>query len=338
MKVIITGGCGFLGSNVASDLLSKDVSLLVLDNLCREGSANNLEWLKTKGDFIFEKCDVRDYQKCISIFKYFRPDVIFHFAGQVAMTTSILNPKDDFEINTLGTINLLEACRLVSPNCFFIYSSTNKVYGDLNQILFHEKDKRYLSKDYPIGLPESIPLNFHSPYGCSKGAADQYVLDYSRIYGINSVVFRHSSMYGSRQYATRDQGWIGWFCKEAIRQKSADDPITISGNGKQVRDVLYCDDMVRLYTMAAESPGAICGEAYNIGGGFTNSLSLIELFEMLESILDYPIYWASSKPRISDQLFFVADLTKIQSRISWKPLISKEVGLELMLKWVSERI
>jgi len=336
MKVIITGGCGFLGANVAAKLLSKKIPILILDNLSRESSGNNLEWLKTKGNFNFERCDVRDYEKCVKIFKYFRPDVIFHFAGQVAMTTSILKPKEDFEINTLGTINLLEACRIVSPNCIFIYSSTNKVYGDLNNIVLIEGEKRFIAVDYPMGIPESVPLNFHSPYGCSKGSAEQYVLDYGRIYGINSVVFRHSSMYGSRQYATPDQGWIGWFCKEAIRQSFDDKAIQISGSGKQVRDVLFCDDMVSLYIMAAENSGKISGEAYNIGGGITNSLSLIELFEQLGNMLGRSITYKSGIPRISDQLFFVADLAKIQSKIAWKPKVTKEVGLKLMLQWVAE--
>ncbi len=334
MRAIITGGCGFLGSNLAAGLVASSWPVCLFDNLSRIGSSENLAWVNSLGDLRFERGDIRDLESCVALVKSFRPDVIFHFAGQVAMTTSISNPREDFEINTLGTINILEAIRLFAPDCSVIYSSTNKVYGDLAHISFSETLTRYYPPEFPEGLPESIPLSFHSPYGCSKGAADQYVLDYGRIFGIKSAVFRHSSMYGSRQYSTPDQGWIGWFCKEAIRQRTDRRPIVIAGNGKQVRDVLFCDDMVSLYMSAALNIESVSGEAYNIGGGIENSLSLLELFDELSSILEYPLNIESSSPRVSDQPFFVANLSKIRSKLDWSPLVSKESGLRSMVDWV----
>ena len=334
MRVLITGGCGFLGANIAAELLIRKIPVAIIDDLSRLGSAENLSWLKKHGQFFFNQIDIRDYQKCFEIFNQFNPDVIFHLAGQVAMTTSIAQPRLDFEINALGTLNVLEATRNICPKSAFIYSSTNKVYGDLSNINSIEGLTRYIYPEYPKGLPESIQINFHSPYGCSKGAADQYVLDYARIYGLKTVVFRHSSMYGSRQYATSDQGWIGWFCKEAIRQSIDDKPIKIHGNGKQVRDLLYCDDMVSIYLAAAKNIDLLAGEAYNIGGGIENSYSLIELFGALEDILNYSLNWEGSEPRISDQLVFIADMTKIQSLIEWEPRVRKEVGLRKMISWL----
>ena len=196
MKYLITGGCGFLGSNLALEVLSKDEDLYIFDNLYRESSYKNLEWLKHRGKFKFIHADVRNRDDVENMIKSIKPDIIFHLAGQVAMTTSLENPRMDFEVNTLGSLNILESVRKYLPDSIIIYSSTNKVYGDLNYLKYQEKETRYIAVDYPNGFDENLKLDFHSPYGCSKGAADQYMLDYARIFGLNTVVFRHSSMYG----------------------------------------------------------------------------------------------------------------------------------------------
>lgn len=338
MKYLITGGCGFLGSNLAFEVLKRNEELLVFDNLSRRGSEQNLAWLRTKGELNFIPGDIRNLNDIERTIEEAEPDVIFHLAGQVAMTTSISNPRKDFEINALGTFNLLDSVRKHCPDVAVLYSSTNKVYGDIEWTSYEESETRYLTQNYPDGFPENIPLEFHSPYGCSKGAGDQYMLDYHRIFGLNTVVFRHSSMFGGRQFPTFDQGWIGWFCQKAfeIKFNKQVEPFTISGSGKQVRDVLYADDMIRLYFFAAENIQKIKGDVFNIGGGMKNSLSLLELFEYLEKSLDIKMEYTLLPPRESDQRVFVADISKIQSMIDWKPLISKEEGIQKMLNWVMD--
>src|SRR6185369_403089 len=208
MKLLITGGCGFLGSNLAAHALKRGDELLVFDNLYRNGSLHNLRWLQEQGRFCFVHGDIRNANDVQRLISEFCPDAIFHLAGQVAMTTSIANPRMDFEVNAMGSHNLLEAVRLHAPDAAVLYSSTNKVYGDLEQFNYRETDTRYECLDRPAGFDEMTTLDFHSPYGCSKGAADQYMLDYARIFGLKTVVFRHSSMYGGRQFATYDQGWV----------------------------------------------------------------------------------------------------------------------------------
>jgi len=336
MKYLITGGCGFLGSNLGAEVLKRHQRLFVFDNLSRIGASQNLEWLKGLGTFEFIHADVRNQDQVDNTIKKIQPDIIFHLAGQVAMTTSIENPKLDFEINALGSLNVLDAVRKFYPNAIIIYSSTNKVYGDLEDIDYDETCSRYVSIDYSSGFPETISLDFHSPYGCSKGAADQYMLDYHRIFGIKTVVFRHSSMYGGRQFATYDQGWIGWFCQKAIEiQKGLlKEPFTISGNGKQVRDLLHADDMVRLYFNTADAIEIAKGHAFNIGGGIKNSLSLLELFDILESILKIKMQYTKLPPRISDQKVFVADISKINQFVKWYPEVDKLSGIKRMIEWV----
>ncbi len=340
MKYFITGSCGFLGSNLASEVLRRGEELIISDNLYRIGSYKNLEWLKQQGDFRFVHGDIRNREDIEKIIKEEKPDVIFHLAGQVAMTTSIENPRLDFEVNALGTFNLLDAVRKFSPESIVIYSSTNKVYGDLEWVRYEETETRYIAPDFPNGFPENIPLDFHSPYGCSKGAADQYLLDFYRIYGIRTVVFRHSSMYGGRQFATYDQGWIGWFCLKAveIKKEILKEPFTIHGNGKQVRDVLYADDMIDLYFKTVEKIDKAKGQVFNIGGGMENSLSLLELFKMLEEMLDIKMRYKKLPWRESDQKVFVADIRKAQKLIGWQPKVNKHDGIKKMLKWIENLI
>lgn len=333
--ILITGGCGFLGSNLAEESIKKGNNLIVFDNLSRKGAVNNLNWLKTKGDFLFIHGDIRNQNDIEKVVREQKPDLIFHLAGQVAMTTSIENPRLDFEINVLGTFNLLDSIRRYSPESAVIYSSTNKVYGDLEYADIEENETRYLSKRFPNGFPESIGLDFHSPYGTSKGSADQYMLDFNRIFGLKTVVFRHSSMYGGRQFASYDQGWIGWFCQKAIETKMniTKEPFTISGNGKQVRDVLHAEDMINLYYTASTKVDQIVGQAFNIGGGIKNSYSLLELFAFLEKELEINLSFTKTATRVSDQKVFVADILKAKEMIGWEPNKSREEGIRQMLEW-----
>lgn len=341
MKILIFGGCGFLGSNLASHGLKLGYEITVFDNLMRKGSYLNLKWLETIGKFDFVHGDTRNKNDVENIIKYGGFDSIFHLAGQVAMTTSIENPYKDFEINVLGTLNILDSVRKYSPQTSVIFSSTNKVYGDLKQYKYIELQKRYECVEFPSGFGENVNLDFHSPYGCSKGAADQYMLDYNRIYGLKTVVFRHSSMYGNRQFSTEDQGWVGWFCQKAIEKYTDKNtkPFTISGNGKQVRDILHSKDMVELYYLAMLNIDKVKGQAFNIGGTMEQSLSLLELFDILEGILNIKLEFTLLPERISDQKVFVADITKINKYIGWKPKVNTEKGINDMINWVkiSER-
>lgn len=335
MKYLITGGCGFVGSNLALEVLKRGEELYIIDNLYRHGSADNLTMLRNIGDFTYYPYDTRNLNDVETVIKEVKPDYIFHLAGQVAMTTSISNPRLDFETNTLGTFNILDSVRKYSPETVILYSSTNKVYGDFEYLNFREEETRYTCKEYPIGFPETITLDFHSPYGCSKGSADQYLLDYNRIYGIKTIVFRHSSMYGSNQHATYDQGWIGWFCQQALNIKNGlqKEKFTISGNGKQVRDVLHGSDVVNLYFTAKDCKNAY-GKVFNIGGGIENSLSLLELFSLLEKKLEIKMDYREIPWRESDQKVFIADNTKITTITGWKPLISASEGISKMVTWL----
>jgi CDP-paratose 2-epimerase len=338
MKLLVTGGCGFLGSNLAAHAIAKGYESVVFDSLYREGSIDNLRWLKEQGGFRFVQGDIRNQNDITRLVQEFKPDAIFHLAGQVAMTTSIVNPRMDFEVNALGTHNLLEAVRLYAPSAAVIYSSTNKVYGDLEQYNYRETETRYECIDKPNGFDETTPLNFHSPYGCSKGTADQYMLDYARIFGLKTVVFRHSSMYGGRQFATYDQGWIGWFCQKALETKRGilTEPFTISGNGKQVRDVLHAEDMKKLYFAAMDHIDQAAGQAFNIGGGIKNSLSILELFALLEELLDIRLTYTKIPWRQSDQKMFVADISKAERILHRRPQKDVSSGIVNMLDWVEE--
>ena len=341
MKIMITGGLGFLGSNLASKASEAGHIVCVYDNQSRNGAEKNKSWLKEKFPAIniFEG-DVSDLESLSKCFSNFQPDSIAHLAGQVAMTTSIENPLLDFNTNALGTMNVLNCILKSEKKIPIIYSSTNKVYGDLEQYDYEISKHRYICKDFLLGFDESVPLEFHSPYGCSKGAADQYILDFSRIYQIPGIVFRHSSIYGGRQFSTEDQGWIGWFCQQALLIKEGKiNKIEIAGDGNQVRDLLFADDAVNLYLKSLENAELLAGQAFNIGGGMSNSLSLNELFLYLEKKLETQIHIQRNQKRISDQRVFVADISKIQSRISWSPAVGKNEGIDRMIEWIqSEQI
>jgi len=339
MRLLITGGCGFLGSNLAADALSRSDEVLVFDNLSRNGSRANLEWLTAQGALAFRHGDIRNRNDIETTVAAFRPDVIFHLAGQVAMTTSIENPQMDFEINVVGTHNLLESVRRHCPEATVVYSSTNKVYGDLEQYTYREDATRYICVERPTGFDETVQLSFQSPYGCSKGAADQYMLDYARVFGLKTVVFRHSSMYGGRQFATYDQGWVGWFCQKAVESMHGNaQPFTISGNGKQVRDVLHGDDMKRLYLAAVKHIDKAKGQAFNVGGGVQNSLSLLELLSMLDEITGTRLSYERLPVRESDQRVFIADIQKAERLLDWTPRVSAKEGVAAMVKWTAQAI
>ncbi|QNI86969.1 SDR family NAD(P)-dependent oxidoreductase [Synechococcus sp. ROS8604] len=346
MKVLITGGCGFLGSNLAAHYLSKQCQVIVIDGLFRLGSSDNLSWLAQKAashnsSFDFVQGDIADNEVVLSVFRRYGPfDFVVHVGGQVAMTTSLSDPSRDMYTNVVGTFNILEAVRLHSPNALLAYSSTNKVYGDLEHLRYEETSTRYKLPDFPNGLDENLPLDFSTPYGCSKGSADQYVRDWSRVYGLSTVVFRHSSIFGGRQFASFDQGWIGWFCKKSIEQmksfesNASPEPFTIAGTGKQVRDVLHVDDLITLYSSAFENKSKLNGEIFNIGGGFDNSLSLLELFSLLSDINRIPhLQFISTPRRASDQDCFIADIRKAHQILGWAPKVSCQQGVSNMVEW-----
>jgi CDP-paratose 2-epimerase len=344
MKVLITGGCGFLGSNLAASYLREGAQVFVIDALFRHGSAANLAWLEglaPSSSFHFIQADLANAESVLAVFRRYAPfDYICHVGGQVAMTTSLKDPARDLQTNVLGTFNILEATRSLSPEALIAYSSTNKVYGDLEWLRYEETATRYRLPDYPEGLDESLSLDFSTPYGCSKGAADQYVRDWARVYGLKTVVFRHSSIYGGRQFASFDQGWIGWFCQKALEQCDANqagqapNSFTIAGTGKQVRDVLHADDLISLYRAAYQHRDHLHGEIFNIGGGLANSLSLLELFDHLADILKIPsLVFVNTPRRASDQDCFIAAIGKAQRILDWSPKISSREGIISMLDW-----
>jgi len=338
MKLLITGGCGFLGSNLAAHAIAQGIDLCVFDSLYRHGSTENLAWLRRQGELRHVHGDIRNANDVERVVREFEPTMVFHLAGQVAMTTSIANPRVDFEVNALGTLNVLEALRRFAPQAGIIYSSTNKVYGDLEQFAYEETATRFRCVDRPNGFDETTQLDFHSPYGCSKGAADQYLRDYHRIFGMSTVVFRHSSMYGGRQFATADQGWVGWFCQMAAETRAGlrQQPFSIAGSGKQVRDVLHADDMIALYFSVAADIDKSAGQAYNVGGGVQNSLSLLELFGILGERIGRPLDFVNGPSRESDQRVFIADISRIGAAVGWSPRVSARDGVERMLEWVAE--
>lgn len=338
MKYLMTGGCGFLGSNLAQAVLARGDELTIVDNLSRAGTPQNLEWLKSKGEFEFHQFDVSESERIEKLIRAKQPDVIFHLAGQVAMTTSLENPRLDFSTNVIGGFNVIEAVRKHSPHSIITYSSTNKVYGDLEWAQIREEPTRYVASDYPQGFPETIGLDFQSPYGCSKGAVDQYMLDYARLFGVRTVVFRHSTIFGGRQFSTFDQGWVGWFVQQAVdtARGKLKEPFTISGTGKQVRDVLFASDLVDCYFGAVQAIDKTRGQAFNMGGGIENSLSLLELFAILEDELKIKLNYRQLPWRASDQRVFVADTSKAQKLFGFKPKVDKYTGVREMIAWVKQ--
>jgi CDP-paratose 2-epimerase len=331
MKVLVTGGAGFIGSNVVKRYLDAGHEVLVVDNLSRQGAEKNLAWLQTQGQFQFYQRDIRDYQALSALIRQ-HSDIqyLLHLAGQVAVTTSVINPRPDFEANALGTFNLLEAVRCYVPHAVLVYSSTNKVYGGLEHVGVTKMDTRYQFRDRPNGIAETENLDFHSPYGCSKGAADQYVRDYARIYKLRTVSLRQSCIYGYRQFGVEDQGWVAWFIIAAVLQR----PITIYGDGKQVRDLLFIEDLCDLYDLLYTRIDQAQGQVYNIGGGVANQCSLLELLAYLEQLLGRPIPVQFADWRPGDQPVFICDIHKVATELGWQPQTSVLQGVEKLYRWV----
>jgi len=333
-KILITGGAGFIGSNYAYRRILNGDDITIYDNLSRTGAKENLNWLLSKTQdksFNFIEGDVRDHKMLIKA--VVGKDIIIHLAAQVAVTSSVADPQFDFSVNAAGTFNVLEATRVCGEKPLIIYASTNKVYGEIEDIRVVEEETRYSFKDLPAGVTEKQLLDFHSPYGCSKGCGDQYVKDYSRIYDIPTVVFRQSCIYGKRQFGIEDQGWVAWFVIAAVVGKS----ITIYGDGKQVRDLLFIDDLMNAYDLVIEKKESTKGQIFNIGGGIENSVSIWREFgPILEKIHGEDIPVKIEEWRPGDQKIYISDISKVKKYLGWSPKISVEKGLSLLYHWVAE--
>jgi CDP-paratose 2-epimerase len=333
VKYLVTGGAGFIGCNAAQRWMERGHEVVVLDDLSRRGADRNLEWLRTRGRFTFERVDIRDAAAVDDALTRHRDSqVVLHLAAQVAVTTSVADPRSDFEVNALGTFNVLESVRRHAPSAVFLYASTNKVYGGLEQVGVSLQNGRHGFRDRPQGISEDEPLDFHSPYGCSKGAADQYVRDYARIYGLRTAVFRQSCIYGYRQFGVEDQGWVAWFTIAAVTGQ----PITIYGDGRQVRDLLFVDDLCDAYDAAVDRIGRVSGQVFNLGGGPHNTLSLLELVEALGRLIGGSVRPAFADWRPGDQPVFVADIRRASEALGWAPRIGVQAGVELLYRWVAE--
>ncbi|HMV29056.1 MAG TPA: GDP-mannose 4,6-dehydratase [Anaerolineales bacterium] len=331
-QYLVTGGAGFIGSNYVHRLLKRGEKVTIYDNFSRGGAPRNLEWLKAEfGEKAFEVVvgDVRDAARIAEAAK--TSDVIVHLAGQVAVTTSVTHPRDDFEANALGTFNVVEAARASGRQPIVIYASTNKVYGGMEEVELFEEPTRWRYKDLIHGCPETQPLDFHSPYGCSKGTGDQYVRDYARIYDLPTVVFRQSCIYGPRQFGIEDQGWVAWFIIAAVMGRN----ITIYGDGKQVRDILHVHDLIQAYDLAVEKIDVARGQVYNLGGGPSNVMSIWSEFgPRLEALLGKKIEVGRGDWRPGDQRVFYADVSKAKNELGWEPKISVEQGVNMLFEWV----
>jgi CDP-paratose 2-epimerase len=330
---LITGGCGFIGTNLAHRLLSQGRRVLIYDNLGRRGVDSNLRWLRaTHGDLLeFEQRDMRDVDALKRAVG--RATQIFHFAAQVAVTTSLTDPLSDFEINAGCTLNLLEAIRAQRNPPPLVFTSTNKVYGGLDDVEIVEKQTRYAPFDRHLlecGISEARPLDFHSPYGCSKGAADQYIIDYARTFGIPAVVFRMSCIYGPHQFGTEDQGWVAHFLIRAMEGA----PITLYGDGKQVRDILFVDDLVDAFLLALKHMPQIAGESFNIGGGPDNTISLLELMRLIEKQHQLVPTVTLDHWRPADQRYYVSDNRKFMTATGWSPQVGSAEGVRRLYQWL----
>lgn len=334
VKVLVTGGAGFIGSNLVNQLLIDGHKVIVFDNLSRSGCESNLDWLREihgSDSFHLVVANLTDFNALKRASD--GAEVIYHLAGQVAVTTSVQNPRLDFEDNAIGTFNALEAARLVGDNPIFIYASTNKVYGAMEEVEVIEDTTRYRCLELPLGVSEDRPLDFHSPYGCSKGAGDQYTRDYARIYGLRSVVVRQSCIYGYRQLGIEDQGWLAWFIIAALKDR----PITIYGDGKQVRDALFIDDLLAAYKAIISNIDVAAGKIYNIGGGPQNTISVwAEFGPLLEELFGHSISVRYSDWRPGDQPIYISDICKAEMELGWSPRVSIQEGIKRLFFWIRD--
>ncbi|PDW02246.1 NAD-dependent epimerase/dehydratase family protein [Candidatus Viridilinea mediisalina] len=331
MPHLITGGAGFIGTNLAHTLLARGEQVTIFDNLSRPRTPLNLAWLQAQhGERLrFIQADLRDFAALQAA--VVGHEVIYHLGGQVAVTTSVANPREDFMINALGTFNVLEAARLAPTPPIVFYASTNKVYGGMEHVPVVEHATRYMYRDLPKGVGEEQLLDFHSPYGVSKGAGDQYVRDYARIYGLKTVVFRQSCIYGPRQFGVEDQGWAAHFVIAAVMGR----PLTIYGDGKQVRDMLYVDDLIAAYLAALERIDQVSGQIYNIGGGPSNALSIwAEFGPLLERLVGRQLAVTYGPWRPGDQPVYVSAIDKAARELGWQPQVSVAEGMARLVAWV----
>ncbi len=335
-NVAIFGGAGFVGCNTAYYYLNKGDRVFCFDNLSRDGVEHNLSWLKSLNnpDFTFVKGNVTDFDAVRDFLRLSNPELVFNFAAQVAVTTSVTDPRTDFECNLLGSFNVLEGIRLLGTKPSLLYTSTNKVYGGMEEARVILDGKRYAYADYPQGIAEDWPLDFHSPYGCSKGGADQYCRDYARIYSIPITVFRMSCIYGIHQFGNEDQGWVAHFVRAALLNK----PINIYGDGMQVRDILFIHDLIRGFDTAINDKESSYGQIYNIGGGASNTISLLELVALLEEYTNHKIPLNFGDWRPGDQMIYVSNIKRAKDRLGWSPNISKQEGVKMLLDWMKENI
>jgi CDP-paratose 2-epimerase len=338
VKTIITGGAGFIGCNAAARRLARGEDVVVVDNLSRKGSVKNWEWLKRQvegsgpaGKLSLAQVDIRDAESVLLAFKeHAEAEVVLHLAAQVAVTTSLVEPRHDFEVNALGTFNILEAARTLPRLRGMITASTNKVYGGMEDVAVVERNGRYAYGTLPNGVPETQQLDFHSPYGCSKGTADQYTVDYARIFELPTVVFRQSCIYGPRQMGVEDQGWVAWFCIALATGKN----LTFYGDGMQVRDVLYVDDLLDAYDLAVERMARAKGQAFNMGGGPDNVLSILETAQYIAKRMGIALEPKFEEWRAGDQRVFIADISKAKQVLGWQPKIGAQEGVDRLVDWV----
>jgi len=333
-KIVVTGGAGFVGSNLVDHLLINKNHVIIYDNLSRKGTEKNIEWLISKhGDKVhLIRGDIRDLCTLCHVLK--DVEVIYHLAAQVAVTSSVEKPRVDFEINALGTLNVLESARTVGNFPIILFTSTNKVYGKINNVPLHEDKTRYVCGGGIAGISETQPLDFYSPYGCSKGAADQYVRDYARIYGLRTVVFRMSCIYGPRQLGNEDQGWVAHFVISNILGRG----LNIYGDGKQVRDILYIDDLVDALELSVQQIDLTQGQIYNVGGGPNNTTSLLELIQLVEKISGKKIECSFHDWRPGDQKVYISSIDKIHKHLGWLPKTSVSEGTEKLYHWARSNL
>jgi CDP-paratose 2-epimerase len=332
--VLITGGAGFIGTNLASRVLDSGRPVIVFDNLSRPGVERNLAWLRERyGPRVrFVRGDVREHSDLRAAVA--EAGQVFHFAAQVAVTTSLADPAHDFEVNVGGTLNLLEAIRARKNPPPLVFTSTNKVYGGLEDVPVLPEGRRYEPADPTIrarGVGEDRPLDFHSPYGCSKGAADQYVIDYARSFGLRTAVFRMSCIYGPHQCGNEDQGWVAHFVLSALRER----PVTLYGDGRQVRDVLFVEDLVDAFLLAQAKIDAISGRAFNIGGGPDKTVSLLELLDLIRDRHGSLPRVDFSEWRVGDQRYYVSDARKFQAATGWSPRVGVREGVGRLYDWLA---
>lgn len=333
--LLITGGAGFIGTNLAERLLSQGQRVLIFDNLSRSGVKTNLAWLRARypNRLDVQLGDLRDKGQIQEAVR--RASAVFHFAAQVAVTTSVADPQYDFAVNAQGTLHLLEAVRHLAPTAPVFFTSTNKVYGDLADIPLAQDNARYEPQDETIrqhGVGEERSLSFHGPYGCSKGVADQYILDYCRTFDLRGVVFRMSCIYGPHQFGNEDQGWVAHFVLRALQGQ----PITLYGDGKQVRDILFVDDLVDAFLWAHQHIDQVSGEAFNIGGGPENSLSLLELINIIEELQRRTVQLQFGDWRAGDQRYYVSDIRKFTAAAGWRPQVDGITGVHRLFNWLRQ--